>query len=79
MKSYPTESLPLVLDPVPLSTARTRDAILTSAEIHAGTREEILRRAYTIWENEGHPEHREMENWLQAETDICGKEKWGRV
>lgn len=35
-------------------------------------REEILHRAYAIWESEGHPAHRELSNWLQAETGILG-------
>ncbi len=43
---------------------------LTSAD-HAA-REEIARRAYEIWECEGHPEGRELSNWLQAEAGVLG-------
>jgi hypothetical protein len=31
-------------------------------------REEILHRAYAIWEREGCPENRKLDNWLEAET-----------
>jgi len=33
-------------------------------------REEILHRAYAIWEHAGRPENRELANWLQAETEV---------
>jgi hypothetical protein len=33
-------------------------------------REEILHCAYGIWEREGHPEHRALEHWLQAEAEV---------
>jgi hypothetical protein len=33
-------------------------------------REEILHRAYTLWENEGHPENRKLDNWLEAEASV---------
>lgn len=33
-------------------------------------REEILHRAYAIWECEGHPENRKLDNWLEAEGQI---------
>lgn len=78
MKSYAT-AVPSIPDADPLTTARTRDAQLSDASPAAATRDEILRRAYEIWENEGHPGNRELENWLQAETDVCGREKWGRA
>jgi hypothetical protein len=35
-------------------------------------REEILHRAYAIWESEGHPADRELSNWLQAEAGLLG-------
>jgi len=34
------------------------------------THEEISRRAREIWEREGRPEGRDMEHWLQAETEL---------
>ena len=33
-------------------------------------REEILHRAYEIWEHNGRPENRAMEHWVQAEQEI---------
>jgi hypothetical protein len=36
-------------------------------------REEILHRAYAIWESEGHPESRQLANWLEAEAEIMGR------
>ena len=34
------------------------------------THEEISRRARTIWEQEGRPEGRDKEHWLQAEAEL---------
>jgi len=36
-------------------------------------REEILHRAYAIWESEGHPDNRGLANWLEAEAEIMGR------
>ena len=33
-------------------------------------REEILHRAYALWENEGCPQGRQLANWLQAEATV---------
>jgi hypothetical protein len=33
-------------------------------------REEILHRAYAIWEGEGHPPDRKLANWLEAEAEV---------
>ena len=33
-------------------------------------REEILHRAYAIWEREGHPDDRKLANWLEAEAEM---------
>ena len=33
-------------------------------------REEILHRAHAIWELEGRPENRKLDNWLQAESEF---------
>lgn len=50
--------------------------ISTAAE-HANARkmiqilhEEILRRAYAIWQREGNPENRQFANWLAAEAEV---------
>lgn len=34
------------------------------------THEEIAAAAYSIWEQEGRPEGRDVEHWLQAELQI---------
>jgi hypothetical protein len=34
------------------------------------SREEIAAVAYSIWENEGRPEGRAVEHWLQAEAQL---------
>lgn len=33
-------------------------------------REEILHRAYALWEREGWPTDRKLANWLEAEKEI---------
>jgi hypothetical protein len=33
-------------------------------------REEILHRAYALWEREGHPTDRKLAHWLQAEAEV---------
>jgi hypothetical protein len=35
------------------------------------THEEISKRAREIWEREGCPEGRDIEHWLQAETELA--------
>jgi Protein of unknown function (DUF2934) len=36
--------------------------------------EQIRRRAHELWEQEGKPEGREMDFWLQAEREIAGEQ-----
>ena len=74
MKSYPsTVDLPLILD-------RTTEPILPARQIFADSpfrpwapREVIRHRAHAIWEREGHPDNRELANWLEAEAQIMGR------
>lgn len=35
--------------------------------------EEILHRAYSIWECSGRPEHCEMDHWLKAEDEVLAE------
>ncbi|WP_142847050.1 DUF2934 domain-containing protein [Telmatospirillum sp. J64-1] len=35
--------------------------------------EQIRRRAYELWEDQGRPAGREHEHWLQAEREILGQ------
>lgn len=64
------------LAPAPLLQAcehdKTSGAFAGLKSTDRAAREEILHRAYAIWESEGHPEHRELSNWLQAETGVLG-------
>lgn len=41
-------------------------------------REEILHRAYALWEREGHPTDRKLANWLEAEAEVFGSPQTGR-
>jgi len=65
----------LVLDPLVVAAEhdKTAGAFSGLASNDRGAREEILQRAYAIWESEGHPDDRELSNWLQAEAGILGK------
>ena len=36
--------------------------------------EQIRRRAHELWKQEGKPEGREMDFWLQAEREIAGEQ-----
>ena len=42
-------------------------------------REEILHRAYAIWESEGQPQDRKLANWLEAEAEVVRDMADGRV
>lgn len=39
------------------------------------TKEEIKTRAQEIWEQHGRPDGRDLEFWLQAETEINGRSR----
>jgi len=41
----------------------------------APTREEIARRAYQIWEQEGQPKGHESAHWLKAEAELVAERK----
>ena len=40
--------------------------------------EEIRRRAYELYEQEGRQDGRDQEHWLRAETEILGRRPHGR-
>ena len=44
--------------------------LITNGSNGEPTHEEIARRAYSIWEDEGHPQYHDFENWLQAESQL---------
>lgn len=39
-------------------------------ELPEGMLERIAKKAYDLWEQRGHQEGRDMENWLDAETIV---------
>ena len=40
---------------------------------HYPTEQEIARRAYAIWEQEGRPHGRNLDHWLKAERELNGQ------
>jgi hypothetical protein len=58
------------------STAATREtepevvAAVSSADGQVAREQAIRERAYAIWEEEGRPEGRHLDNWLRAEAEI---------
>jgi hypothetical protein len=61
-------SLPLLLDQH--DTRPPRDDFAGLVCTDRAAREEILHRAYAIWEREGRPENRKLAHWLEAEVDV---------
>lgn len=53
-------------------SAITEDAFTGLKSTDRSAREEILHRAYSIWESEGHPSDRKLANWLEAEAAVMG-------
>ena len=60
----------------PLTELQT--GLLVTLQRYAGlkitdraVREEVLHRAYAIWEREGHPGDRKLANWLEAEAELA--------
>lgn len=51
-------------------SATTDDAFKGLRSTDRAVREEILHRAYAIWECEGHPQGRGLANWLEAEAAV---------
>jgi hypothetical protein len=41
----------------------------TSSHLHL-TAEEVSRRAYELWEQEGRPESKDLHHWLRAEQEL---------
>lgn len=55
------------------TTKQKKDApprLLTNGPSGEPTHDEIALCAYSLWEEQGHPENREVEIWLQAETQL---------
>jgi aspartyl/asparaginyl beta-hydroxylase (cupin superfamily) len=48
----------------------TSDAMAGLNSSDRAVREEILHRAYAIWEREGWPQNRKLDHWLEAEAEV---------
>lgn len=73
MKFYPSAgALPLILDPKPAASSQVQKNFPGMKSSDRAPREEILHRAYAIWESEGHPADRQLANWLEAEAEVMG-------
>lgn len=74
MKSYPSaDKLPLILDREPAASSQVQEHFPGMKSSDRAPREEILHRAYAIWESEGHPADRQLANWLEAEAEVMGR------
>lgn len=51
-------------------TQPAADVHPTSRPTGRAVREEILHRAYALWEAEGFPEGRKLDHWLAAEAEV---------
>ena len=69
MKSYPSARSPLVRDASPESKHRA-ESLVGLRSTDRAAHEEILNRAYLLWESEGRRENRALANWLQAEKEL---------
>jgi hypothetical protein len=65
--------LPLILDPEMGLSRVIRDSFAFATSTSTAAREEIFRRAHAIWESEGCPDDRQLDHWLQAESEFLGQ------
>ena len=56
--------------PVAKTTPAAKSAPAVKAPARKITTEDITLRAHAIWEAQGRPSGRELENWLQAEKEL---------
>jgi hypothetical protein len=74
MKSYLSAGdLPLIRDRKPAIASPPLDAFPGMDSADRAPREEILHRAYAIWQSEGQPDNRKLANWLEAEAEVMGR------
>ena len=65
-----TPHLPIILDSEIRVSLPQPDGFAGLVATDRSAREEILHRAYAIWESDGHPENRQLSHWLEAEADV---------
>ncbi len=76
MKLNPQWSTPTVMDletGISMSTRRGFEGLNTADK---ATSQQILNRAYTIWDRAGHPENRQLDHWLAAEAEVLGEDSY---
>jgi hypothetical protein len=72
-KASPTQVA--VIDPRPTSTAR----IDQNEKSFAPSPDEVRRKAYFCYENEGSQPGHEVQHWLKAEADLIAERNLSRV
>ena len=73
MKSYFSRLLPLILDAPTGFSRGIRDGFVRARASVSVAPEEVFQRAYAIWEREGCPDDRQLDHWLQAESELSGQ------
>jgi hypothetical protein len=66
-------ALPVVGDSDSGGAQSAFDALAGLDGSDRAAREQILHRAYAIWEREGHPSDRSLAHWLEAENQLIRK------
>ena len=72
----PVQNLPIILDRGRGAAMLLRNPFASLKSTDRAAREEILHRAYAIWESEGHPHDRKLANWLEAEAALRTDLPW---
>src|SRR3954471_11104058 len=62
----------------PTSARATAPQTLPVSETPRNAEEEIRRRAYELYEQDGHQHGRDRDHWLRAETEVLGTTNLGR-
>jgi hypothetical protein len=50
-----------------------RKLLVTESGMDGNRERAIRQRAYALWEQDGHPQGRDLEHWLRAEAEISGE------
>ena len=65
--------LPIILDSEIPASSPALKGFESSSTPDKGAHEEILHRAYSIWESAGRPENCEVAHWLEAEAEVMAE------
>jgi len=81
-RSTTTSNSPDVTDAKPPQSAELKGpALVATMPAHhtpANAEEEIRRRAYELYEQDGRQHGRDREHWLRAETEVLGRKNRGQ-